>query len=92
MEETAKLIKLIVDQDIEGLRTLDKQIAEQVITLDNTLKSLRITLSTLEKYGLSNCEEFSQISNKCENYYEDLKASTELLLKIRKALSNQKKN
>ena len=52
MEEIAKLIKLIVDQDMEGLQTLEKQISDQVVRLNNTLKSFSITLSTLAECEL----------------------------------------
>lgn len=91
MEEIVKLIKLIVDQDMEGLRTLDEQISEQVVRLNNTLKSFSITLSTLEKYGLNDCEEYSLIITKWEEYDENLKAYTDLLLKIRKAIAELEK-
>lgn len=91
MEEIVKLIKLIVDQDMEGLRTLDEQISEQVVRLNNTLKSFSITLSTLEKCGLNDCEEYSLIITKWKEYDENLKAYTDLLLKIRKAIAELEK-
>lgn len=91
MEEIVKLIKLILDQDMEGLRTLEEQISEQVVRLNNTLKSFRITLSTLEKCGLNYREEYSLIITKGKEYNENLKAYTDLLLKIRKAIAELEK-
>lgn len=86
-ELTTKLIKLIVDQDIEGLHTLEKQTAETVVTLNNTLKSLRIALITLAECELKDCEEFELASNKYDNYYEELQENTDFLLKVRKVIN-----
>ena len=88
MEETAKLIKLIVDKDMEGLYTLEKQTTETMVTLNNILKNLRITLSTLEECELQECEEFELIDNRCADYSEKLQDSTKFLFKVRKAIAS----
>lgn len=85
--EITKLISLIVDQDIEGLHTFEKQTAETVVTLNNTLKSLHITLATLEECGLKDCEEFGLTSDRYNDYYEKLQDNTKFLLIIRKAIT-----
>lgn len=76
---------------MEGLQTLEKQISDQVVRLNNTLKSFSITLSTLAECELKNCKEFELVSNKYNSYHEELQENTEFLLKVRKAITKLEK-
>lgn len=87
MEEITELIRLVLDQDMEGLYNLEKQVIEKVLTLNKTLKSLCITLEILEECELQEYEEFDLISDKYADYKKKFQVNTEFLNKVQKAIA-----